>query len=108
MIIIKRLVGESYDFETGREINKGLVLSNGVSERTVEATPEMIQAVLSLFSEQAEAVAQRHAPTPQNTKKPAQPQRAAPQRNGQAHSVEHQDGLEPGEGYEDEFGTSSV
>lgn len=111
MIYIKRLVGESYDFDTGQEIDRGFVLSNGKSERTVAATPEQIQVVLELFQEQAAFVVEQHAPSSSNQPRRQAQQPQPSQRNGKTQPiapVEPEGEKEPGEEYDDEHGTQSI
>lgn len=52
MIVVKRIVGESYDLETGKAVPKGLVLSNGSQEVTIRASDGEIEAVLRLMANQ--------------------------------------------------------
>ena len=109
-IVIKRLVGESYDFESGREMSKGFLLSNGVSERTVEATDAQINTVLELYAELAAGGSEQ--PTTRAPTGPAPAARPPQKVNGhsapKASAVASQDGAEPGEEYADEHGTASL
>lgn len=50
-VTVTRIVGESYDLETGLAINAGIVLSNGVNETVVEVNEAVIKSVLSLWAE---------------------------------------------------------
>jgi hypothetical protein len=52
MIRITKILGESYDLETGQETRKGLLLTNGISEVPVEASPELIDTVINLMAEE--------------------------------------------------------
>jgi hypothetical protein len=51
MILIKQIVGESLNLDTGEEISKGLLLSNGISEIVVPANDELLRAVILLVHE---------------------------------------------------------
>lgn len=112
MIRIARLVGESYDFEAGRELNKGFVLSNGISEIMVEATPAQIQAVLQLYGELAQEAAQHQQEGSQRVAGiQSAPVPQPPRSNGhvKAPVQSDTDEKEPGEEYVDaETGTPSV
>ena len=49
MIVVKRITGESYDLETGEEIPKTLVLSNGIREMAVAIDDETAVEVVKLM-----------------------------------------------------------
>lgn len=51
MILIKRIVGESLDLETGEEISRGLLLTNGISEVVVPVDDEFLKTVILLMHE---------------------------------------------------------
>ena len=51
MIRVKKVIGESIDLETGASTNKGIVLTNGVSEIIVEVDDATIEAILRLIAE---------------------------------------------------------
>jgi hypothetical protein len=48
MLKVVRIVGESYELDTGKKIPKSFVLSNGMSEVSIPATDLIIEQVLSL------------------------------------------------------------
>ena len=48
MIFVSRIVGESYDLQTGKELPKALVLSNGTYEHTLYVDDKTVQAIISL------------------------------------------------------------
>lgn len=52
MIVISTIMGEGFDLLNGKEIERGLVLTNGVSTRTVSVSNEVIMAILELASEE--------------------------------------------------------
>lgn len=55
MIRVKKVVGESFDLETGEGFSKGLLLSNDLGDTAViEASEEDINAVLELMVSEKE------------------------------------------------------
>lgn len=50
MIFIKRITGESFDLETGSQLPKNLVLSNGTSEVSIPVTDEVAMTVVQLMA----------------------------------------------------------
>ncbi len=46
MIVVKRITGESFDLETGSEVPRGLVLSNGSQELIIPASDEVIKSIV--------------------------------------------------------------
>jgi len=59
MIYVTRIVGESYDLTNGKELPKGLVLSNGQEEILLFVEDHILQSIVRMS--QAEAAA---APAP--------------------------------------------
>jgi hypothetical protein len=49
MIQVVRIAGESFDIETGKQVSKALVLSNGADEVHVPVREDVIKAVLHLY-----------------------------------------------------------
>jgi len=54
MIRVVRISGESIDLETGKELPKSLVLSNGLREISITVSDEIVQEVIRLQVEQAQ------------------------------------------------------
>lgn len=68
MIRVTKILGESYDLETGAETKKGLILSNGISEVAVEVSDEAVDRVITLMAEERVFLQQRtavQAPSPE-------------------------------------------
>jgi len=51
MISVVAITGETYDLNTGRETPKGVILSNGVRNITIEVSDEVIKEVILLDAE---------------------------------------------------------
>jgi len=61
MIVVKRIAGESYDLETGQEIPKTLVLSNGHHEFGFPIDDETARSIIQFMLESPDSSA---APPP--------------------------------------------
>jgi hypothetical protein len=53
MIFVKRITGESFDLETGSQLPKAIVLSNGASEVSISVNDEDAMAVVQLMVDSA-------------------------------------------------------
>lgn len=51
MISVIAISGETYDLSTGRETPKGIILSNGIRNITIEVSDEVIKEVILLDTE---------------------------------------------------------
>ncbi len=56
MIRIVRLAGESYDLETGTQLPKALILSNGVREFALHVDDDTAMAVVHMMAEGQQAL----------------------------------------------------
>lgn len=59
MIRVIRIAGESYDLETGEELPKALILSNGLREFALHVDDETAHAVVQMMAESQEARSQK-------------------------------------------------
>jgi len=75
MIHVVRITGESYDLESGTEIPKALVLSNGVREFSLHVDDDTVQAVVEMM---AEAQAHRNHKTISKTSQVKVPGNGSP------------------------------
>jgi hypothetical protein len=62
VIKVVRIAGESYDLETGAEMPKALVLSNGVREVSIHVDDSVINEVVQMMQESPSAPAPIAAP----------------------------------------------
>jgi len=67
VITVTRIIGESYDFGTGKETPKAIVLSNGLSEVAVAVDEETLAQVIALY---VEAEQQDHIHTSEDGRVP--------------------------------------
>jgi hypothetical protein len=80
MIRVVRLAGESYDLETGDQLPKALILSNGVREFSLHVDDETARAVVEMMAEgqgvrnQSVVEKARTVKVPGNGAPPAEPQ----------------------------------
>ena len=51
MLRITRIVGESFDLETGEEHARALEVTNGHSSRLIPVSPEALENIVELFAE---------------------------------------------------------
>lgn len=59
MIRVIRIAGESYDLETGEELPKALILSNGLREFALHVDDDTAHAVVQMMAESQEARSQK-------------------------------------------------
>jgi len=77
MITITKIQGESYDVNTGQEMGRALVITNGISTATIEVPDAAVETVVQLIVE----LQQRHQQPAQEgyqLMKEAAPARAVP------------------------------
>jgi len=76
MITITKIQGESYDVNTGQEMGRALVITNGISTATIEVPDAAVETVVQLIVE----LQQRHQQPAQDfgIRKEAEPSRAVP------------------------------
>ena len=55
MITIKAIVGEAFDLDTGTSHGRGLLISNGTTNKVISVSDAVIQDIVELFSENAKA-----------------------------------------------------
>jgi hypothetical protein len=101
MITVKRITGESYDLETGEEIPKTLVLSNGSQEVSIAVDDETAVEVVKLMVGRQEPM------------RPEEPQRGDQELSQliseeMVKDLERGDGSEMGEWDDPESGVASI
>ena len=63
-IYVSRIVGDSFDLQTGKEISSGIELSNGIRTVSIPVAPDKIKSVVELYIElQAGTEKARAVPT---------------------------------------------
>lgn len=106
MIRVTRVIGETYDLETGRESGKLLVLTNGQDEVSIPISDEDLMAVIGLVQKGDE-------PHPEDRAVPEQYQEYVEQSMARQDTPPMPDDDEPGELHGDEYddmltGTASI
>jgi hypothetical protein len=64
MIFVTRIIGESYDFSSGSQLPKSMVVSNGVREINIAVSDEVAIEVLALMAELRAQVKKAMPPAP--------------------------------------------
>jgi hypothetical protein len=103
MIKVSRIVGESYDLETGTQIQKAIVLSNGSKEIAIHVPDEVITQILLMQSMSSEQPVVQQV-TNEEVAIPEQPimvQQEFVDRLDSTFDPQEADDLEPGEDYDD-------
>jgi hypothetical protein len=109
MIAVIRIAGESLDLQTGAEMPKALVLSNGISEYTLFVDDDTARAVIGMQRELEEGSEDKASVGPEPTavekvkplsKAPAQVATMAVV-DDEEERPQEEDELEPGEEYQD-------
>ena len=72
-IYVSRIVGDSFDLQTGKEISSGIELSNGIRTVSIPVSPDKVKAVIELYIElQAGTKKARAVPTSMSGKEAAE------------------------------------
>jgi len=73
MIFISKIVGESFDLQTGKDLPSSVVLSNGKREITLSLGPEDIRRIVELYVEASGSPVAIVPTVPENTGTPVPP-----------------------------------
>ncbi len=105
MIIVTKIVGESFDLQTGGEIPSAIVLSNGTDEVHVPVEEDVLKQVVRLFAGSSRMA----APMPLRQPEPQDPVPLATIEGDDEEPSQPSWDEEPGAEYEDPAtGTESI
>jgi len=79
-IYVSRIVGDSFDLQTGKEISSGIELSNGIRSVSIPVSPDKIKSIVELYIElQAGTEKARAVPTSMSGKERVEDEPEAPE-----------------------------
>jgi len=96
-VIVSRIIGDTFDLDSGAEIPRAVILTNGKEELMVEVSEDFTQAAIYLWSESLPAKADTQEPTYEE-----------PEQNGEDDDIDDYSSLPINDEYTDELEVDSI